>query len=191
MPWHVMAVMAPILVLHPPLILLPTARLTLSISHNQAHSLLDLASQPLVAVVPYTTDQLINEYAVAARILRLTQSNDTYLLTLLGITRVKLASPLPPLPPADDLLFHPISPLVHHTPPKREAVEAFKLAALALIDRLARDASHPARRRDWLRFSDVIANADNERMPWIADVCVAPLDGNYRDRLGPLLPLFV
>jgi ATP-dependent Lon protease len=169
----------PILVLHPPLILLPTARLTVPISVELL--------QPLVVVVPYTTDHGINEWAVAARILSLTRTPEGYLLTVLGIARVQLSLPLPQLLAADQLLFHPITRPIYELPPTREAVEAFKLAALALFERLARDAAHPSRRQAWLRFSDVLANAESERMPWIADVCVALLDGNYRDRLGARL----
>src|SRR6267154_2487478 len=93
----------PLISLPYPLILLPSARLTSPISNNQADALIRLSNSsitnPLFAAVPFVQHDgttSLHQWGVTARIARVVrpraQSDEPYLLTLAGITRIRLTN---------------------------------------------------------------------------------------------------
>src|ERR1700679_3564904 len=93
----------PLIPLPYPLILLPSARSTFPIPNDQADALIRLlnssTTNPVFAAVPFvqhdgTTSP--HEWGVTARIARLVrpraQSDEPYLVTLAGITRIRLTN---------------------------------------------------------------------------------------------------
>ena len=168
----------PVLPLPHPLILLPTARLTIPISRSVADTIVTLiddsdAAQPVLAAVPIPapagdeasanepgsgSTPILPTCGTAARIVRLVRprsllnggnSRQPYLLSLHGLTRIKLSKPL-------ELDIHTSELIPDHTVeyvqadgvPSRETIEAFKDAALRLLDRLAKDSAQPQRKDD-------------------------------------------
>jgi len=76
--------------------------------------------------------------------------------------------------------------------PSRETVEAFKGAALSLLERLAKDSIQPQRKEDWLKVAAVVEDISEQRAAWIADVLVAAISGQYGDKLGQsIIPRFL
>ncbi|KAI5993396.1 ATP-dependent protease La [Pisolithus marmoratus] len=110
---------------------------------------------------------------------------EPYILSLHGLNRVRLAQPLDlDSQGANSLSERP----VHHPPadqaPSREAVEAFKDAALRLLDRLAKDSVQSQRKDDWLRVSVKVEDVPDHRSAWMADVLVAAINCDYTDKLA-------
>ena len=71
--------------------------------------------------------------------------------------------------------------------PSTESVGVFKGAALRLLDRLAQDASQLSRKEGWLKVAAMVEDVSESRAPWIADVMVAAVNGEYADKLGTAL----
>ncbi|KAI6158702.1 ATP-dependent protease La [Pisolithus thermaeus] len=204
----------PVLPLPFPLVLLPTARLTIHVSRELAEKLQAVlhdsgSSQPIVATIPippptdpsnttnftpppstHTTGPV---HGTAARVVRLVpvralsasvSARQPYILSLHGLTRIRLAQPLDLDSQMADSLTERT---VHHPPadqvPSREAAEAFKDAALRLLDRLAKDSVHSQRKDDWLRISVILEDVPDHRSAWMADVLVAAINCDYTDKL--------
>ncbi|OAX40690.1 ATP-dependent protease La [Rhizopogon vinicolor AM-OR11-026] len=205
----------PVLPLPHPLILLPTARLTFPISRSLAEAILTLlddadATQPLLAAIPvpgpsegdghdsqFDVSSAINSlptYGTAARVVRLVRPRSSsspgaprqpYLLSLHGLTRIRLASPLQiDTTSLDTLPIHKVLYPSAEGTPSRETVEAFKDAALSLLDRLAKDSVQPQRKDDWLRVAALVEDISEQRAAWMADVLVAAISGQYGDKLA-------
>ncbi|KIJ60939.1 hypothetical protein HYDPIDRAFT_177239 [Hydnomerulius pinastri MD-312] len=206
----------PVLPLHHPLILLPTARLTIPISRALADNLLAIlddsdAGQPVLATIPIPAPVDVNSphavslevptaanglpiHGTAARVVRLVRPRtlaspgsprQPYLLSLHGLARIRLTQPLE-LDPAtfDSLPEHTVTyPAVDLTP-SRETVEAFKDAALRLLDRLAKDSVPTQRKDDWLKVASMVEDISDQRAAWMADVLVAAITGQYADKLA-------
>ena len=201
----------PVLALPYPLILLPTARLTVPIGRTLADNLLAIlqdseSTQPVLAVVPTPplVDSSLTNYSspphtgpvhgTTARVIRLVRARTLsapgaprhpYLLSLHGIARVRLVHPLD----ADSQTLDTLSERAVVNPaadqvPSRETVEAFKDAALRLLDRLAKDSVQLQRKDEWLRVAVMVEEIPDHRSAWMADVLVAAINGDYQDKLG-------
>ena len=204
----------PVLLLPYPLILLPTARLTIPLSRALADNLLAIlddsdTGQPVLAAIPVpvpldsTTDapppppnSTPLTHGVAARVVRLVRARSTtspaprhpYLLYLHGLTRLRLVQPLD-LDSAQSSALQPqaVAYPPADTLPSHDAIEAFKDAALGLLDRLAKDSAQAQRREDWLKVGAMVDEMSDARAGWMADVLVAAITGQYADKLGERL----
>ncbi|KAI6147884.1 Lon protease C-terminal proteolytic domain-containing protein [Pisolithus tinctorius] len=204
----------PVLPLPFPVILLPTARLTIPISRELAERLQAVlhdsdSNQPrviaTVPVPPPPDPSNVSSYppplngtgpvhGTAARIVHLVpvrtlsasvSPHQPYVLSLHGLTRIRLAQPLD----LDSQVADSLSErTVHHPPadqtPSRGAVETFKDAALRLLDRLAKDSVQSQRKDDWLRVSVMVEDVPDHRSAWMADVLVAAINCAYADKLA-------
>ena len=214
LPWSTMMSSSsrlPVLALPYPLILLPTARLTVPIGRTLADKLLAIlqdseSTQPVLAVVPVpplADSSLANSsspphtgpvHGTTARIIRLVRARTLsapgaprhpYLLSLHGLARVRLAHPLDADSQTLDSLSERavVNPAADQVPP-RETVDAFKDAALRLLDRLAKDSVQLQRKDEWLRVAVMVEEIADHRSTWMADVLVAAINGDYQDKLG-------
>ena len=193
-----------------PLILLPAARITIPLSRTIGEHILFLAgeldndSQLVLAAVPITTPTdsqtksngpVFSEWATAARLVRLLRPpprnpKQPYLLSLQGITRLRLKAPLKLSITTDSLTEHPVEYPSTDTVPSRESVEVFKSAALRLLDRLMKNATVQSSRTDaWLKLSGMVEEISEARAAWMADVLVMAINGEYADKLGTCSPL--
>jgi len=192
-----------ILPLPHPLILLPSARLTLPVSKDLGESILALIEEsevlPVVAGVPITAPPTVTpvqpnpglaEWGTAARVLRLVKPparnpRQPYLLSLHGLTRVRITSPFTPNSGLDgSLTLHDIEYPPTETVPSREAVDKFKHSALRLLDRLARDSVQQSRKDAYNKIAAMLDDITHARAPWMADVLVGSINGEYNDKLG-------
>lgn len=192
----------PVLALAHPLILLPASRLVVPVDRSTGLALLDLLSEaePLLAAVPVVPSPdkrasayTLNEWGTAARILRLIKNpsarrpDQLYLVTLEAVTpsRVRLSS-LPTLASSSPGKLLHLS--VEYPPPGEgpspAMVEPFRSAALALLDRLAKDTAQTSKRDSWTRLAGMVEDMSTQRALWMADVLVATTIPDYNDRLG-------
>ncbi|KAF9006341.1 ATP-dependent protease La [Hymenopellis radicata] len=167
----------PVLALPHPLILLPASRFTMALSKEQGEAVLALIEQsdalPVVAAVPITnspsttTPPTFAEWGTATRILRLVR------------------------PPARNPASH-ISSLymIEYPPteriPSRDVVEKFKHSALRLLDRLAKDAVQSSRKEGYQKIASMLDDITDARAPWMADVLIGSINGEYDDKLSIL-----
>ncbi|KAG9310983.1 hypothetical protein JVU11DRAFT_8861 [Chiua virens] len=204
-----------VLPLRYPLLLLPTARLTVPISRALADNLLAIlddsdAGQPVLAAVPVpvpveptngevapvlpsvTVDAPPPTHGVAARVVRLVRARTVgspvsrypYLLYLHGLTRIRLLQPLD-LDPSnlDSLPQHAVAYAPADTIPSHETLDAFKGAALRLLDRLAKESVQAQRKDEWLKVASMVEDMSDQRAAWMADVLVTAIPGQYMDKL--------
>lgn len=193
----------PVLALPHPLILLPTSRFTMPVSQHIGEAILALIDEsdalPVIAAIPVTnpssdtTTPVLSEWGTAARVLRLVKPTlrnprQPYLISLHGLTRVRLIASNDPssLPPElrADLTLHDVEYPPTERTPSRETVEKFKYSALRLLDRLARDSSQQARKDSYNKIASMLEDITNSRAPWMADVLVGSINGEYNDKLG-------
>ncbi|TFK36507.1 ATP-dependent protease La [Crucibulum laeve] len=132
----------------------------------------------------------LSEWGTAARVLRLVKPparnpRQPYLVSLHGLTRVRLIHRIPltlddlaHLPPHD--IEYPPTEKV----PSREAVDKFKSSALRLLDRLARDSVQQSRKEGYHKIAGMMEEITDARTPWMADVLVGSVNGEYADRLA-------
>lgn len=195
---------AAILPLPYPLIVLPGARITLPVKRQLGQQLVahvqDSEAQPVVAAVPLVnsssngdTSSKLAEWGCIARIARLVRpaalnANETYHLTLHGLTRVRIPKSADTSNVSQDE-FHIAS--IEYPPsegkPKKETVAKFKSAALQLLDRLIQDAGRGAKRENWARFASLVEDMGDDRTGWLADVMVWSILQDYSDKLGETL----
>ncbi|KAJ6496776.1 ATP-dependent protease La [Mycena vulgaris] len=187
----------PILPLTHPTILLPASRITLPVSNRVGEALVTLIEDsdalPVIAAVPVATDTdltTLAEYGTAARILRLVRppgrnSRQSYLLTLHGLTRVRLLAPYTPDP---DDAFAPCD--IQYPPtekvPSRKVVDAFKQSALRLLDRLARDSGQQIRRDGYNKIAGMLEDMTDAKAAWMADILVGTVNATFTDKLAIL-----
>ncbi|KAH9990850.1 Lon protease C-terminal proteolytic domain-containing protein [Russula vinacea] len=191
----------PLIPLPYPLILLPSARLTFPIPNIQADALIRLfdssVANPVLAAVPFVQHEgttSLNEWGVTARVARFVRprahSDEPYLLTLSGITRIRLAStststsdvslPLPQV-----TVVH--SPPDAHSPPAPDIVQEFKAAAIRLLERYAQDTSQSARKREsWARIAHVVDETGPSKAAALADAIVSVVGAEHPDKLALL-----
>ncbi|KAJ7746882.1 ATP-dependent protease La [Mycena maculata] len=187
----------PILPLPHPTILLPASRITLPVSNDVGEALVALIEEsdvlPVVAAVPVTSDNNLTslaEHGTAARILRLVRppgrnSHQNYLLTLHGLTRVRLLTPYVPNPENAfmpwDIQYPPTEKV-----PSRKVVDTFKQSALRLLDRLARDSGQQIRRDGYHKISGMLEDITDARAAWMADILVGTVNASFADKLAIL-----
>jgi ATP-dependent Lon protease len=207
----------PLFPLAHPLVLFPASRITVPISKDSGRALISLIQdspgQPLIAAVPILhppTDKsgviqdaagggtVLNEWGCAAQVIRLIrpsalQPAQPYLLTLQGVTRIRLEPPLPSLESLDavDFTFHPVVYPTAKGTPAPEHVEAFKVSGVRLLDRMAKDSGPGqvvgpgAGKRDALwRLRDTLEDVTDDRAHVLADTLVSLISGEFSDKLG-------
>ncbi|KAJ7224383.1 ATP-dependent protease La [Mycena pura] len=181
-----------------PNILLPGSRITLPVNNQVGEALVALIEEsdalPVVAAVPVASDTNLTalaECGTAARILRLVRppgrhSRQSYLLTLHGLTRVRL---LTPFALDTDNGFVPWD--VQYMPnakklPSRKAVDTFKQSALRLLDRLGQDSGQQTRRDGYHKISAMLEDITDARAAWMADILVGTVNASFADKLAIL-----
>lgn len=185
----------PVLALPAPLVLLPTARLTLPIPRAAGEVLLELIheteTQPVVAAVPLVSDPpALHPWGTAARVVRLVRppsrtSKQPFLLTLHGLSRVRILD-------EGKSTFSPTSGVVERTveyvtvdgAPSQESIATFKAAAHKLLDRMAQDSTQQSRKDSYNKIANMLDELSDQRVPWMADLLVAGLNTEHGDRLG-------
>lgn len=185
----------PVLPLQHPLILLPTGRITYPVSKSVGEALLALVresdEQPLVAAVPQTAPEAsLYQWGTASRIIRLIKPatnnlKQYYLLSLNGITRVRVLDSSPDLPVlVSGIVYRKVEyPSVTGTPAP-ESVVKFKAAALKLLEQLSKDTTQQAKRDSYNKVSAMVEEVSPARAAWMADVMVSSINGEYADKLG-------
>jgi ATP-dependent Lon protease len=190
----------PVLGLQHPLVLLPTSRVTVPVSQPIGDALLQLIDRsdalPVLAAVPVTApdpDQAappLADWGVAARVLRLVNPparnpRQPYLVSLHGLSRLRLVHAHDKLSLlADSLPTFDVEHPPTENVPSRESIDRFKQAALRLLDRLARDATQPARKEGYSKIANMLDDIADDRTPWMADVLVGSINTDYADKLG-------
>lgn len=186
----------PVLALPHPLVLLPTGRITVPIPKTVGEALLarvrESDEQPLVAAVPLTAPEAaLYQWGVASRILRLikpTTNNQRqfYLLTLNGITRVRIVDSSPDKPAVLNIgLMHKKVEYANGVgTASPETVVKFKAAALKLLDLLTKDTTQQTKKDAYNKAMATVEEASPARAPWVADVIVSSINGEYADKLG-------
>jgi ATP-dependent Lon protease len=188
----------PILALPHPQILLPAARISLPLNRDQGDQFLAFLDTPnddqppLIAAVPITSPDspdTVSQWGTTARIVRLVRPplrnpRQPYVVTLQGLTRIRLKSPFAHDGNKNVLVERAVEHPDTNGVPSRESVEAFKGAALRLLDRLAKDASQLARKEGWLKVSAMVEDISESKASWMADVMVAAVNGEYSDKLS-------
>lgn len=113
----------------------------------------------------------------AARILRFVRptplSPNSCILTLAGVTRVKLEIPLPALSDSNRMPYHPVQfyTAQHSKGITEPAAEAFRAAALRLVERLDADAKSRKGKlsiAEWRKLRTLIEEAETEKTPLIS-----------------------
>lgn len=157
-------------------------------------SLVEESSEPtIVAAIPIVTpptgasDPVLSEYGVAARVVRLGPSSNNhsehaYHLTIAGLARIYLPHGL-------HLTTDQLSTLTYcaveypssGAKPVRQTLEATKVAALNLLDKLSR--SGP-RKDYWSRMMHFVEGIDSSRIVWLADAMASAVDAEFNDKLG-------
>lgn len=199
----------PVFPLPHPIILLPASRLTLPVSKELGEAILALIEQsdalPVVAAVPVTspTSQspasneppVFAEWGTATRILRLVKPpvrnpRQPYLVSLHGLTRVRLPTPYnPPISShktsilGPSLTSHDIEYPDTEKVPSREVVDKFKQSALRLLDHLARESVQQSRKDGYYKVAGMLDDITDARTPWMADVLVGSINTDYADKL--------
>ena len=213
----------PLIPLPYPLILLPSARLTFPISNNQADALIRLfnssITNPLFAAVPFVQHDgttSLHEWGVTARIARFVrpraQSDEPYLLTLAGITRIHLTNTSTDTSPSANNTItgtsgassassdaHPLprvtvihSPPDAQSPPASDVVQDFKAGAIRLLERFAQDTSQSARKREsWARIALVVDETEPDKVAALADAIVSAVGAEHVDKLGECQRFFL
>ena len=191
----------PILPLQYPLIIFPGSRVTLPVKKALGQQLVTLMQEseaaPVVAAVPILNDEsktseeyTLNSWGCVARITRLIRPSalnpsETFLVTLHGITRVRLPHTVQIVSnPPEELPYHQVEYLPPEGKAAKDTITTFKGAALNLLDRLVQDAGNNTRRENWARFSAMVEEVSDARAGWLADVMVWSMITDYSDRLG-------
>ncbi|KAI9459929.1 ATP-dependent protease La [Lactarius psammicola] len=187
----------PLIILPFPLVLLPGARATFPIAANLADALLRLIESspgnPVLAAVPLVQNEgntSVNKWGVTARITRFVRprahSDESHLLTLTGIARIRLTDPPQvvndplPLPRLD--VSHP--PHDADSPPAADVVQDFKAAAIRLLERFAQDTSQSARKREsWTRIAQLVDESEPHKAAALADAIIAAVGAEHADKL--------
>lgn len=187
----------PLVVLPFPLVLLPGARATFPIPANLADALLRLIESspgnPVLAAVPLVQNEgttSVHKWGVTARITRFVRpranSDESHLLTLTGIARIRLTHPPQvindplPLPRLD--VSHP--PPDADLPPAADVVQDFKAAAIRLLERFAQDTSQPTHKREsWSRIARLVDDSELHKTAALADAIISAVGAEHADKL--------
>ena len=191
----------PVVPLAYPLLLLPTARLTIPVSNAAGELLLDLVQEaeapPVVAAIPVPSADAstLHEWGSAARIVRVVRpprslardAQRPYLLTVHGLARIHIPEAHNPREKLDGLSERIVEYPNADGTASAETTATFKAAAIKLLDRLARDAPNDSKRDFYVKLSNMVDEVTTQRAPWLADMLVASLNTEYADKLGESL----
>ncbi|THH30318.1 hypothetical protein EUX98_g3872 [Antrodiella citrinella] len=185
----------PVLALPHPLILLPTARITLPVHRATGEALLSLVqdseAQPVIAAVPLSSpDASLYAWGTSARIVRLIRpparnQKQPYLLSLQGVSRVRIIGHADSQPfQQDGVLARRVEfPDAEGGVPSMESIVKFKAAALKLLALLGKDTTQQSKRDTYRKIADMLEDTADEKLAWMADVLVATVNGEYTDKL--------
>ncbi|TCD60849.1 hypothetical protein EIP91_009398, partial [Steccherinum ochraceum] len=185
----------PVLALPHPLILLPTARITIPVQRSTGEELLSLVQhaedQPLIAAVPLTSpDASLHSWGTAARIVRLIRpparnQKQPFLLTLQGVARIRILEERNTIcsDSADGIVERRVEYPEAEGTPAMESIIKFKASALRLLELLAKDTSQQAKRDAYRKIADMLENTTDGKMANMADLLVASVNGEYADKL--------
>ncbi|KAF8627530.1 hypothetical protein AX15_004388 [Amanita polypyramis BW_CC] len=140
---------------------------------------------------------VLAEWSTAARVLRIVKpptrsSRQPYLVSLHGLTRVKIGSSkfggavLQASVWSNTLSLHDVEYPPTDKVPSHETVEKFKYSAAKLLDRLAKDSVQMSKRDGYLKIAAMLEDITDARAPWMADVLVGTINGEYADKLSML-----
>ncbi|KAH8084891.1 ATP-dependent protease La [Cristinia sonorae] len=184
----------PVLGLPHPLILIPTARITIPVSKPIGDALFVLIqhseSQPLIAAVPLTADDAsLHSWGTAARIVRLIKPvprnpKQPFLLTLHGVSRVRIdADSACPAATHENVLERNVDFPEPEGTPSMESIVKFKASALRLLELLAKDTAQQSKRETYRKVADMLEDTPDDKAAWMADVLIASVNGEYADKL--------
>ncbi|KAH9948463.1 ATP-dependent protease La [Amylocystis lapponica] len=184
----------PIFPLPFPFVCFPSARLTIPLPRASGDALLDLIrdsdTQPVVAAIPLlpSNSYTLHEWGTAARITRLIRpasrySNDSYTLTLQGISRVRLLENQSGSVRVDAIVERKVEYPLPDGVPSDKVVATFKASAFKLLDRLARDAAQQSKRDAYIKISNMVDEITDQKAPWMADVIMSGINVEYGDKL--------
>ncbi|TFK29108.1 ATP-dependent protease La [Coprinopsis marcescibilis] len=145
-------------------------------------------------------DAPLSEWGTAARVIRLirppastrTSPTQPFLVSLHGLARVKVVNrsktknklTLPMLSatlPMRDVEYSPQEKV-----PSKEAIDRFKQSAARLLERLSRDTVQSSRREGYSKILGMLEDIQDSRTPWMADVLMSTVGGEYVDKLAIL-----
>ncbi|TFK82017.1 ATP-dependent protease La [Polyporus arcularius HHB13444] len=186
----------PVLTLPNPTVLLPTARIQLSLDEDVGTRLIELVQrsevQLVIGTVPCTSPTTIHPWGTAARVVRVVRpisraSQRVYHVTLHGLSRIHFPDTTPgPFAPNELIELRAEYPPADG-PPSPESIAPFRAAASKLLDSLAQDATQQSRRDVYVKISHMIEEVSDDRAPWMADVIVAGINKvEYADKLAYL-----
>ncbi|KAF7294422.1 Lon protease-like protein [Mycena kentingensis (nom. inval.)] len=189
----------PVLPLPHPTILLPGSRITLTVERELGEALVALVEEsdalPVIAAIPQTETNEFALFGTASRILRLVRppnsgrrqlQNQSYLLTLHGLTRVRLTAPFTGDPDHSLIPVEIQYPVTTKQVPSRKAVELFKQSSHRLLDRLAQDSGQQIRRDGYGKISAMLEDVTDARAAWMADILVGTVNASFADKLSIL-----
>lgn len=70
--------------------------------------------------------------------------------------------------------------------PSHETASKFKQSALRLLDRLAKDSLQQSRKEGYHKIASMLEDITDARTPWMADVLIGSVNGEYADKLAIL-----
>ena len=184
----------PVLTLPNPLVLLPTARIQLSLDETVGTRLIELVQrsevQLVIGTVPCTSPTTIHPWGTAARVVRVVRpisrsSQRVYHVTLHGLSRIHFPDTTSGTFAPNELIELRAEYPPADGPPSPETIAPFRTAASKLLDSLAQDATQQSRRDVYVKISHMIEEVSDDRAPWLADVIVAGINKiEYADKLG-------
>ncbi|KAH8831090.1 ATP-dependent protease La [Flagelloscypha sp. PMI_526] len=205
-----MSTRLPVLPLYHPTLLLPGGRLNLSLPREQTDQVLKLFQDnsetlPIVAAVPIPepADSQPIEWGCAARILRIVRPvarGSQYIVSIQGLTRIKLDKPLSTPTFGDDAPFQSVQvayPSEETALPHRDVVSAFRSSSLRFLSRLQLQQSQglagmdntPSRtsRAAFSKIATMIEDVADDRAAWVADLLIGAVPSiEWNDKLALL-----
>jgi ATP-dependent Lon protease len=193
----------PVLVLPYPRILFPTTRISISVNRTLSSAIQTLLNDnpdghPHVLAIPTCTSPERDEtpkvakVGSIARIVRLAKApmvrgtGFIHFVTLQGVgTR---ARPLSTQAQFNDSHLHQteIELLSDNVAPSLEHVEAFRSAALVLLNRYSANSTEQARRDGWRKVQEFLEDMTVANAHHVANLIVGTVDGDHSDKLGKL-----
>ncbi|KAI1790585.1 ATP-dependent protease La [Ganoderma leucocontextum] len=188
------AALLPVLTLPHPLVLLPTARIQLSLDDATGTRLIDLVQrsevQLVIGTVPCTSSSTVHPWGTAARVVRIVRPiskspQRLYHVTLHGLSRIYLPDTKSQAPfNSRDLIELKAEYPKTDAQPTQEIVASFRAAASKLLESLAQDATQQSRKEVYVKIAQMMEEVSDDRTPWMADVIVAGINKvEYDDKL--------
>jgi ATP-dependent Lon protease len=195
----------PLLPLPYPIILLPSCTSTLFVDYVTSQKILELRRRRgniedalTVAAVPAAVEPplgqkvppALSQWATAARVVRMMRGTaeqgtaQAYVLVLHGVARIRLSGAKLVISETESIQDVEVTYPAFSKQPPVEAVEQFRSAALKLLEKLANQASHSAKRSQWLKLSNMTEEMLAEGDISVVDRLVAALKCEFMENLG-------